>query len=61
MFDKGTQVEPKWLLKAYGIETQGLVNMVKHHLIDIICRITPYNREKMTSLMFSEELCGDDC
>jgi hypothetical protein len=44
-----------------GIETQSLVNLVKHHLIDIICRISPYNREKMNTLMFSEEMCGEDC
>jgi len=35
--------------------------MVKYHLIDIICRISPYNREKMNTLMFSEEMCGEDC
>ena len=61
MLDRATQVEPRWLLKAQGIETQGLINLIKQHLIDIICRITPSNREKMTALMFSEELCGDDC
>jgi hypothetical protein len=44
-----------------GIETQSLVNMVKHHLIEIICRISAYNREKMTSLLFSEEMCSEDC
>ena len=35
--------------------------MVKHHLIDIICRISAYNRGKMNTLMFSEEMSGEDC
>ena len=59
--EKGNQVEHKWILKTLGIETQGLIKIVKHHLIDIICRLSPHLRDKMKALMFSEEMSADDC
>ena len=40
--DKVTQVKPRQLLKASGIDTQVLINTLKNHLIDVVCRISPY-------------------
>ena len=57
----GVQVRQKQLLQAQGIEDQGIINMIKNHLIDVVCRISSYQRDKMKMLMFSEEMCGDDC
>lgn len=58
--DKMTQVKPNKLLKAAGIDTQVLINTLKNHLIDIVCRISPYQREKTHSYLYSVEMMGDD-
>ena len=44
-----------------GVDSQTIINMLKYHLIDIICRISPYQRDKMKTLFFSEEMCDDEC
>ena len=58
--EKSTQVKPRQLLKAAGIDTQGIINLLKNHVIDIICRISPYQREKTQSYLYSVEMMGDD-
>lgn len=37
-----------------------LINVLKNHLIDVVCRISPFQKEKTHNYLYSVEMMGDD-